>query len=217
MLTAIEDDRLSQGPQARTVLVLLGDYIDRGPQSREVLDTVLTLQAGGDMEVRALKGNHEHQMLLFLDNAEAGPMWGNFGGLDTLLSYGVRPPPPQSPKETWEDARLALVSALPASHLALLQSLETTAECGDYLFVHAGVRPGIAIADNTEIDLLTIRDDFLSSRKAFGKVVVHGHTPQPEPYLGANRIGIDTGAYATGRLTAVRLLGPEQHILQVEV
>lgn len=214
LLGRIAGDRQALDPGLPAVLVMLGDYIDRGPQSREAIDTVLRLKAAADFEVRALKGNHEHQMLLFLEGADAGPPWGNFGGRETLQSYGVKPPSAQAPMEAWEEARLALAQAVPPEHLALLQSLELTALYGDYVFVHAGLRPGVPMSENAEVDLLTIRDEFLNAKLPFEKVVVHGHTPQAEPQLEAHRIGIDTGVYATGRLTAVRLLNTERLILQ---
>jgi serine/threonine protein phosphatase 1 len=198
------------------MLIFLGDYIDRGPDSRAVLDTVLKMKSRPDLEVRALKGNHEHQMLLFLEDAAAGPAWGAYGGREALMSYGIRSPAPQAPSDDWEATRLALVEALPAEHLALLQSLELTVSCGDYLFVHAGVRPGVPIEESSDVDLMMIRDEFLSYRKRLEKVVVHGHTPSAEPQFEVHRIGIDTGAYATGRLTALRLQGEARAILQSE-
>jgi serine/threonine protein phosphatase 1 len=216
LLSRIEDDRKITDGAARPLLVFLGDYIDRGPDSRAVIDTILSFSAETDMEVQPLKGNHEHQMLLFLEDASAGPPWGAYGGRETLMSYGVRPPTPQAAPELWEEARAALADATPADHLAFLKSLALTATCGDYLFVHAGVRPGVPLDENTDDDLMTIRDDFLSSKQLLEKVVVHGHTPQAEPHLDGRRIGIDTGAFATGRLTAVRLYDQARTILQVE-
>jgi serine/threonine protein phosphatase 1 len=195
-------------------LIFLGDYVDRGRDSRGVIDRVLQLMGEPAFEVRALKGNHEEQMLLFLEDARHGPAWAEFGGAETLASYGVVPPKSRTDSEAWENARIALHEALPAPHLRLLQTLELAVVCGDYLFVHAGVRPGVPLEAQSERDLLWIRDEFLSSDRWHGKVVVHGHTPDTEPFIGDNRIGIDTGAYATGTLTAVRLCDAEQFILQ---
>ena len=192
-------------PGVRPVLIFIGDYVDRGPDTRGVVDVVLALGRGGEFEVRALKGNHEEQLLAFLKDPRAGPAWLDFGGGATLNSYGVRPPTGRTDEAAWEAARLDLRAALEGDHLDFFQRLELAVVSGDYLFVHAGVRPGIPLNEQSEHDLLWIRDEFLSATRPFEKVVVHGHTPEPAPYLGRNRIGIDTGAYATSTLTAVRL------------
>lgn len=210
----IRVDAASLHPGSRPILIFVGDYVDRGPDSRGVIDAILALGEEGVFEVRALKGNHEEQMLSFLEDPRSGAAWLEFGGAETLLSYGVTPPIGRGGLDAWETARKALAAALPATHRAFLESLELAIVCGDYLFVHAGVRPGVPIQEQSEHDLLWIRDDFLSSIRPIEKVVVHGHTPEPAPYIGPNRIGIDTGAYATSKLTAVRLFGTEQILLQ---
>ena len=214
LIAAIRKDAERSAGETRPILVFIGDYVDRGPDSRGVIDKVLALQDEGVFEVRALKGNHEEQMLSFLGDPTAGPPWLQFGGAETLLSYGVIPPVGRSDPDGWEATRLALDAALPASHRSFLEGLELAILCGDYVFVHAGVRPGVPLIEQSEHDLLWIRDDFLSSDRPIEKIVVHGHTPEPEPFIGRNRIGIDTGAYATNVLTAVRLCGTEQSMLQ---
>lgn len=207
-------DAETQASAHPPVLIFVGDYIDRGADSKGVIDQVIALAASERFELRMLKGNHEEALLNFLQDAKFGPTWGDFGGLQTLMSYGVTPPNRRTNVEDWEAAREAFGLALPKSHQAFLARLELVADYGDYLFVHAGVRPGVSLQDQTEHDLLWIRDDFLEARGPFGAVIVHGHTPKPEPFLGANRIGIDTGAYATGVLTAVRLKDGERLIIQ---
>ncbi len=209
---ATRADEASAGQ--RPVLIFIGDYVDRGPDSRGVIDVALRLAASGEFEVRALKGNHEEQMLAFLKDPRAGPAWLDFGGGATLVSYGVAPPAGRTDDAAWEDARHALGDALPPEHLDFFKRLELAVVCGDYLFVHAGVRPGIPLNEQSEHDLLWIRDEFLSATRPFEKVVVHGHTPEAAPHLGHNRIGIDTGAYATATLTAVRLFGVDRAFIQ---
>lgn len=214
LIETIRRDAAGRETERRPGLVFIGDYVDRGPDSAGVVETVLGLREEGRFEVRFLKGNHEAQLLAFLADAGAGPAWMEFGGADTLLSYGVRPPPARSDLVAWEAARQAFAEALPGRHKTFLAGLELALICGDYVFVHAGIRPGVPLSEQSEADMLWIRDDFLSSTRATEKVVVHGHTPEAAPHIGRNRIGIDTGAYATARLTAVRLCGTEAAFLQ---
>ena len=214
LLLKLEDDIDKLGHSHPPVVLFIGDYVDRGPDSRGVVERILALRKLSGWDVRTLKGNHEHQLLAFLDDSKKGPAWVEFGGTATLASYDVEPPPARSDADRWEQARSQLQASLSGEHLAFFRGLDLAVVCGDYLFVHAGVRPGVPLHDQAEADLLWIRDDFLSSSQAFGKVVVHGHTPEAEPYLGQNRIGIDTGAYATSTLTAVRLFGTERDIIQ---
>ena len=197
-----------------TVLVFLGDYVDRGAYSRGVIDCLIGLSAVPGVELRALKGNHEQALLEFLGEPEIGPGWIQQGGAATLVSYGVAAPQTRNSAELWAQASQALAEALPPAHLRFLQGLELYAEYGDYIFVHAGLRPGVPIARQNERDLLWIRDEFLEETRPFPKVVVHGHSPEAEPFLGEHRLGLDTGAYATGILTAARLYGTERSILQ---
>jgi serine/threonine protein phosphatase 1 len=214
LLQKIAEDTEASAPEQNPVLVFLGDYVDRGPGSRGVIERLLKLSIQPDLELRTLKGNHEQAMLAFLDDPDFGPAWLQNGGAATLASYGVASPQTRIQVEGWELAREKFAEALPPEHLQFLRGLELYAEYGDYVFVHAGLRPGVPIARQTEQDLLWIRYEFLEERRPFEKVVVHGHTPEPEPFLGPIRLGLDTGAYATGVLTAARLCGPERAILQ---
>ena len=199
VLAAIDAD-CKQRPIARPITVFVGDYIDRGPGSRNVLDLLLRWQRSG--EAIFLRGNHETFLPRFLADPRSLDEWRQYGGLETLLSYGLKPSiNPDRDEQTMLATEFAEI--LPREHLEFLQSLELTFSCGDFLFVHAGVRPGVPIHEQTEDDLLWIRDDFLNWEQPFERFVVHGHTPVSEPDLRPNRVNIDTGAYATGQLTCV--------------
>jgi serine/threonine protein phosphatase 1 len=215
LVCAITEDALGLGLETPPVLVFVGDYIDRGPDSKAVVERLIQLRADPRFEVRTLKGNHEEALLTFLRDARLGQTWADYGGLQTLTSYGVAPPVLRTNLEAWEKAREAFGAAIPQRHLAFFAGLELTATYGDYTFVHAGVRPGVPLADQDEHDLLNIRREFLDARRPSENVIVHGHTPETEPFIGEGRVGIDTGAYATGVLTAVRLRRAERSILQV--
>ena len=196
------DDSLADFSAAKAIHIFLGDYVDRGPQSRQVLDLLIARRR--QYNAVCLKGNHEGYLVEFLKNPAVLDEWRRYGGLDTLLSYGFAP----SLKPDWSESR-ALSSGLnrdlPESHHLFLNSLALSFTCGDFFFVHAGARPGIPLARQSKEDLLSIRDDFLLHEGAYEKVVVHGHTPVVRPDIRANRINIDTGAYATGRLTCLIL------------
>jgi serine/threonine protein phosphatase 1 len=201
ILTAIDAD-IAGRPARQVIEVFVGDYVDRGPQSKEVLDIMISRGRRG--QTVCLKGNHETYILNFIRNPEILAQWKNFGGLETLVSYGLMPS--INPDEN-EQKELAAVldRTLPEGHRRFLSGLPISFTCGDYFFAHAGVRPGVPLAQQTEEDLLSIRKDFLLHKKDFDKMVVHGHTPVSEPDVRPNRINIDTGAYATGQLTCLVL------------
>ena len=215
LLERIRSDSKAQAVSRKPMIVFLGDYIDRGPQSKDVIESLLTLGEQDDFTVVTLKGNHEEQLLAFLDDWRAGPAWAEFGGGATMAAYGVEPVSDRSSSQKWERARMSLKDALPPTHLQFLQDLRLSFETEDYFFAHAGARPGVPLAEQTATDLLWIRNAFLDSDTPFEKVLVHGHTPAAAPVLGRHRIGIDTGAYATGILTALKLHGTHQSLLQV--
>jgi serine/threonine protein phosphatase 1 len=214
LIDQIRQDALVEDGRAKPVLIFVGDYVDRGASSKGVIDRVIALEREGAFELRALKGNHEEALLAFLDDANFGPTWCENGGAQTLSSYGVTPPKLRIAADEWGKARDAFAQALPPEHLDLLVRLELTAVYGDYVFVHAGLRPGVPLNAQRERDLLWIRNDFLNAPGPFDKIVVHGHTPAEEAFMGAHRIGIDTGAYATGVLTAVRLRDGDRRFIQ---
>ena len=196
----------ASAPSAR-LIVYVGDYIDRGPDSKGVIDRLLAPTLDG-FQTRHLRGNHDQSLLDFLDDPTHYRQWKDYGARDTLRSYGVAPPRFDN-EEALGVARDELAEALPSSHREFLEGLKLSLEIGDYFFVHAGVRPGLPLAKQSPDDLMWIREDFLTSKSDFGKVVVHGHTPTHEPQRRPNRIGIDTGAYATGRLTCAVLEGAQ--------
>lgn len=203
MFTVIDAD-VSRSPVERPIEVYLGDFIDRGPYSRETLD--LLIERSQTHEIVCLKGNHEAYYLEVLRDPSKFDEWRQFGGLQTLMSYGVQPSLNPSAAEQ-VDLIEALKAAIPHDHMQFLQSLKPSFLCGDFFFVHAGVRPGIPIDEQQERDLLWIRNEFLDSEEDFGKFVVHGHTPVRAPDIRANRANIDTGAYATGNLTLLTIQG----------
>lgn len=213
LLHAICADATETAPLDRPVLVFLGDYVDRGAESRGVIDMILALKHLGQFEVRCLKGNHEQALLQFLDDPTIGPSWVGHGGGPTLISYGVHPPAMRFDEKGWVETQAAFKRALPPEHLKFYQELELCLIVGDYLFVHAGVRPGIPLLEQSEQDLLWIRGEFLNNTSNFEKFVVHGHTPVDRPFVGPTRIGVDTGAYATGLLSAARLVGEDRDFL----
>lgn len=191
---------------APSILVFLGDYIDRGADSRGVINRLIALSERGH-ELVFLRGNHEAAMLNFLRNPETGLHWVKIGGGETMRSYGVGPPLREAEPAAFEAAALALREAVPDTHIKFLNSLTLTARYGDYVFVHAGLRPGRDLGQQEAEDLLEIRAPFLKSSARWPFVVVHGHSPVERGYRDERRIAIDTGAYATGRLSAVRLDG----------
>jgi serine/threonine protein phosphatase 1 len=196
----------------RKVIVYVGDYIDRGSESREVIDLLLDSPLP-DFELVHLRGNHEQALLDFLADTAIAPEWFYYGGDATLSSYGVARPEPGGGPEGLLKVQSDLKTKLPQRHLAFYRSLGLYHREGDYLFVHAGIRPGIPLEKQSEHDLLWIREAFLQSDADHGSVIVHGHTITPRPEVKHNRIGIDTGAYATGRLTCLRIERDEREFL----
>lgn len=203
LFTVIDAD-LARSRPPHPIQVFLGDYIDRGPESRRAID--LLIERSKNHPTVFLKGNHEAYLAEALDDPTRLQDWRKYGGLQTLVSYGLMPPLNPDPAEQVELMR-QLKTALPEDHKRFLQRLRLSFTCGDFFFVHAGVRPGIRLARQREADLLWIRDAFLESEENFGKYIVHGHTPVREPDIRPNRINIDTGAYATGNLTLLTIQG----------
>jgi len=197
----------------RKVIVYLGDLVDRGRDSRGVIDMLLASPMPG-FDCVHLRGNHEDALLHFLEDIAAGPGWFAFGGEETVASYGVRRPLPSEDEEELRRVQREFRLALPAAHRKFLEGLKLSHAEGDYFCVHAGVKPGVPLDQQDGHDLMWIREEFLASKEDFGKVVVHGHTITREPELKRNRIGIDTGAFATNRLTCLAVEGTERTILQ---
>ena len=194
------DADLARRPAAKPMFVFLGDYIDRGLRSRETIDRLI--ERSQMNECVFLKGNHEQIAIKCLSDPTLFHRWMRLGGIETLVSYGIAPDSPVTGKKIAE-LQAAFHRALPQAHLRFFRDQQTSFVCGDFFFAHAGVRPRIELSRQAENDLLWIRDEFLSSNENFGKTIVHGHTPRHEIEVRPNRINIDTGAFATGRLTCL--------------
>jgi serine/threonine protein phosphatase 1 len=214
LLASIAADDRARGNGVETHYIFLGDLIDRGPDSRGVVDRLIAFHASG-RNARFLMGNHEQVFLRALEGDRRALRFLNkIGGRETLQSYGIGPAE-YSALDFDELAALAQ-EKVPAAHRAFLEGFEDKILLGDYLFVHAGLRPGIAIDEQEQSDLCWIRDEFLTCKDSFGPIVVHGHSITEEIDVRANRIGIDTGAFATGKLTAIGLEGDARWFLSTQ-
>lgn len=213
LLARIVDDAATD--PAKGVLVIgLGDYVDRGPSSKGVIDALQNDFATAFHTV-FLKGNHEAMLLDFLHSPLVGSAWLRAGGLECLLSYGVRCNWRQANPDELLRVRDELLDRMGPRHFEFLASLRASQIVGDYFFAHAGARPGISLASQEERDLLWIRKGFSDRDEPFEKFVVHGHTVGMEPFLGNHRINLDTGAYATGRLTCIALEADARRLMEV--
>jgi len=197
-------------PAVRPLYVFLGDYIDRGSASRETIDRLI--EHGKTHESVFLKGNHELIAIKCLSDRGLFDQWLRLGGLETLVSYGVPAETLANGKQIAE-LQSAFHGALPQAHFRFFRDLKNSFECGDFFFAHAGVKPNVELSRQKENDLLWIRGEFLTSKDDFGKIIVHGHTPTREIEVGPNRINIDTGAFATGRLSCLVLEGEELSVI----
>ena len=209
LLAAIDADDAARG-DATTHLVILGDLVDRGPDSAGVIARVRELAKNAN--VRVLMGNHEEMFLDAFEDLQVLKHFLRYGGKETLLSYPIK-------KKTFREASLKKLMKLmheviPEKDRAFIAGLEDHVRIGDYVFVHAGIRPGVPIAEQKSSEMRWIREPFLSHRNAHEAMVVHGHTITDEVEHRPNRIGIDTGAYNSGRLTALGLEGTERWIIE---
>lgn len=217
LLGEIGRDAADVHPGVTPLLVLCGDYVDRGPSSAEVIAALTWLQRSTAVEARLLAGNHEAMLLDFLDRPAEHGGWLSVGGFETVRSYGVDLPATFDHKDpvALKSVRDSLLDVMPTSHYCLLQNLELYVEAGDYAFVHAGVAPGVALASQTRDDLLWIRGEFLDHPQPAKSIIVHGHTwTDDRAQVLPHRIGIDTGAYETGTLTALHIFGDRLDIIQ---
>ena len=202
----------ARAAEARKVVVYLGDYIDRGPDSAGVLDRLIDGPLAG-LEQIFLMGNHEDFFLQFLEDPEVGPVWVRNGGDATLASYGLDTAKDCCCAREMADLSRSLQDKLPDRHREFLKGLSVSHREGDYFFVHAGIRPGVPLDRQVEEDLLWIREPFLAAADDRDVVVVHGHTPVAEAEVHRNRIAVDTGAVWSGRLTAAVLRGRRRRFL----
>ncbi|MDA0967542.1 MAG: metallophosphoesterase family protein [Proteobacteria bacterium] len=186
------------------IIIYLGDYIDRGLQSKEVIDTLINNPLEGFKKIY-LKGNHEEALLTFLEEPEFGDSWFLQGGQATVRSYGAKLHDKDNQRLGMTEVHKNFNNSLPSKHLEFYRNLKISHIESDYIFVHAGLKPGVDIKKQKDWDMLTIREEFVFSKKEFDKTVVFGHTIFTEPFQKNKRIGIDTGAYAYGKLTCVVL------------
>lgn len=222
LVTQIEEDAAKLPAGTRRTIVFLGDYIDRGLQSRDVIDFLISDRLNAFERV-FLMGNHEEALLRFLNDATFGKNWVRYGGAETLYSYGFAPPNTraalgsheamEAAQRAWDRVWTEFRLKLPTEHLKFYQTLQHYFVAGDYLFVHAGLRPDVPLERQTVRDMLWIRDEFLDAGQHFEQVVVHGHTPGDEIHRDNRRIGLDTGAFISGKLSAVRLIGKDVSFL----
>ena len=212
----IEADLTAAGEAVRATVIYLGDYVDRGPDSRAVIERLLARPVRGAESIH-LKGNHEDAMLRFLAGTKGGERWLAIGGGATANSYGVSLRDAGKGTLPVTETRARLNAALPPRHLAFLRGLQLYHEAGDYCFVHAGIRPGLLLAEQSAQDLLWIRGEFLNSRHRHERIVVHGHSSGSEAVVRRNRICIDTAAYATDRLTCLVLSGRTRRFIHADL
>lgn len=203
---------LEEQPVADWRVIHLGDYVDRGPDSRGVLD-FLVASRQRDERVLALAGNHDVAFLDFLDEPDPDGLFAHYGGRQTALSYGVSMN--FADPVAFAAQHEAFSKAVPASHHRFVQGLPFSLSIGDFFFCHAGIRPGVALDSQDPVDLIWIREKFLSYGELHPKLVVHGHTPSSEPEVLSNRINVDTGAFMSGVLTALVIEGADKQIMQV--
>lgn len=210
LLLEIQQDR--QNFNGKIIMVYLGDYIDRGPNSKEVIETLLHNEQA-NIETIYLRGNHEQTLLDCLENPILIPTWLSYGGLSALASYNVMVPKIPTKLQDLIEIQQQLQEKLPPSHYHFLSETRLSYTLGAYFFVHAGIYPGRSLARQHPQDLLWIRDEFIQSAKYHEKIIVHGHTITNQPQLLNNRIGIDTGAFNSGKLTCLVLESDQQRIL----
>jgi serine/threonine protein phosphatase 1 len=211
----IEREAAAAKSGAQVTAVFLGDYIDRGPEARGVIDRLIAFRDAKPCEIVFLRGNHEQFLLDMIDGRAEGTAWLDYGGVETLASYGVAWPPPLGPRDV---NRLGekLREAIPAAHLHFLRETQLNDERGDYVFVHAGLRPERLLSEQSDADMLWFRY-YNDDEPMHGRTVVHGHTPRARPVAGRWRIGIDTEAYDSGALTIARFEGDYATFLKVQV
>lgn len=218
LVEQIDADAAQLPEGVKPQIIFLGDYIDRGLQSRDVIE-YFTSGALDRYDPVFLLGNHEEALLRFLQEVNFGTQWTRFGGGETLYSYGFAPPNSRASlnsheemakvREAWTKLWEAFRERLPESHLSFFQSLKPYHVAGDYLFVHAGLRPGLSLEKQSQRDMLWIREEFLDDALPFDHLIVHGHTPEDAIHRDDRRIGLDTGAFLTGKLSAARLFGTD--------
>lgn len=211
LLSQIEAE-IAEAGRTKTSIIFLGDVVDRGSASAQVVERLRTYSQP-HATTHFIMGNHEEVMLRVLaGEMDMLPSWLRFGGAETLRSYGVEPR--EFPNLPDEEVAARIRDAVPAEHRAFLASFADSISFGGYVFVHAGIRPGVDLAEQSQTDLRWIREPFLDDTTDHGFVVVHGHTITNTVDVAPNRIGIDTGAFCTGVLTAIAIEGSRRWLIQ---
>jgi serine/threonine protein phosphatase 1 len=214
----IESELEYKAPSSDWRIIHLGDYVDRGPDSRSVIDFLIEAKKRDPRNIM-LAGNHDIGMLEFLASGEPDGLFMNYGGVQTAQSYGVdltRDAHWHGKAEAVRRGHAALVKAVPRSHVDFLQSLTFSATFGDFFFCHAGIRPGVPLDRQNQQDLTWIRDAFHDHSGLFSKVIVHGHTPVSEAEVRANRVNVDTLAWKSGTLSALAVNGDDKQVITVQ-
>ncbi|WP_296746161.1 metallophosphoesterase [Mesorhizobium sp.] len=212
------ESQLEYAPASDWRIIHLGDYVDRGPDSRSVLDFLIEARKRDPRNIM-LAGNHDIGMLDFLANAEPDGLFMNYGGVQTAQSYGVdlvRDAQWFGKAEAIGRGHMTLVKAVPPGHIDFLRSLPFSVSFGDFFFCHAGIRPGVPLDRQNQHDLIWIRDAFHDHTGLYPKVIVHGHTPVPEAEVKANRVNVDTLAWQSGMLSALAINGGDKRIIDVQ-
>lgn len=213
LLKAIKRD-LKSSPVEKYHIVFLGDYVDRGPDSKGVIDRLIKLQRK-HANVHLLKGNHEEKLLDFLDHPEKlARGFFTYGGVETALSYGVKSGHLDVAMPNARKIRSRLLDRIPENHMKFFQNLAVSVSIGDFFFCHAGIRPGVKLKKQRDHDLMWIRQEFIASSKLHEKIVVHGHTPRMKPVVRPNRINVDTKCYASGVLSCLVLEKCKRRFIQ---
>ncbi len=207
ILDKIESDIVSRQP-CKNLLIFLGDLIDRGPQSSQVIERLLNWRCASASAI-FLSGNHEEVLLRVLNGDEnILSDWLSFGGAECLSSYGLSPV--ELAEKNTTAALAEIRAAIPIEHYEFISSFADTLRFGDYLFVHAGIRPGVDLKSQSKEDLHWIREPFLTDKSNHSVTIIHGHTISKTIDERVNRIGIDTGAYQSGVLTALAIEGADR-------
>ncbi|OHV90241.1 metallophosphoesterase family protein [Mesorhizobium sp. ORS 3428] len=202
----------AQAFRGRKIIIMLGDYVDRGPNSRRVIEHLMAPPPKGFTRV-CLAGNHEVAMLAYLDGDLPREPWLRVGGMETLFSYGVDPARLSNLYGSSDEVDARIRAVIPAAHVAFMRTLPVMVCSEKFVFVHAGIRPGVALEAQDEADLLNIREEFFRTAHRLDRWVVHGHTVVDVPKFDGRRLDIDTGAFRTGRLTAIRIIGKYGRLL----
>jgi len=217
LLLALEDRIVSDSvrfPDRQNIIIMLGDLIDRGPQSAQVIDHLLVHPPAGFMRY-VLAGNHEEAMLSFLDRPASETLWLGVGGRETLSSYGVTPIPRKPSRRDRERIAMEAMAMIPEEHLRFVRELPVAVTAGKYLFVHAGLRSNVPLEEQVDRDLQEIRYTAPAPSSDHRHTIVHGHTPSLQPAKHANRVALDVAPYATGRIAAARIRGDEVEFIMV--